>query len=384
MPKVNFTISFVRNVACAKDKPKSVFFDEKCNGLMLEVRPTGGKTYYLRYRNNRGRTRLLKLADARDINVSQARYLASKAKTKIVLGEDPNEEKKQFRTTPTFKQFIDEQYLPYVQSYKKSWKSDDSYLRCQILPSFRNKYMDEINRHHITELLQLLRSKNYKEGTCNRSLVLLRYVFNLAIRWETPGVKCNPSKDVLLFDDVEGKRERFLTQTEMRRLMEAVNESENSDLKNIVAMLALTGARKREVLDARWEDVDMQNCQWKIPINKSGRPRYVPLSNSVIGLLATLKKGTSPYLFANPKTGKPYREIFKSWDTARKQAGLSDVRMHDLRHSFASFLVNAGRSLYEVQRILGHTQIKTTQRYAHLSQETLICAANTAAQAINI
>jgi len=81
-------------------------------------------------------------------------------------------------------------------------------------------------------------------------------------------------------------------------------------------------------------------------------------------------------VFPNPKTGKPYVSIFYSWNTARKQAGLADVRIHDLRHSFASFLVNAGRSLYEVQKILGHTQIKTTQRYAHLSQDTLIDAAN--------
>jgi site-specific recombinase XerD len=84
-------------------------------------------------------------------------------------------------------------------------------------------------------------------------------------------------------------------------------------------------------------------------------------------------------VFANPKTGRPYVSIYNSWDTARKVAGLKDVRMHDLRHSFASFLVNAGRSLYEVQKILGHTQVKTTQRYAHLAQETLLDATNAVA-----
>ena len=83
-------------------------------------------------------------------------------------------------------------------------------------------------------------------------------------------------------------------------------------------------------------------------------------------------------MFANPQTGRPYVSVFCAWDTARKLADLADVRMHDLRHSFASFLVNAGRSLYEVQKLLGHTQVKTTQRYAHLSQETLLDAANAA------
>jgi site-specific recombinase XerD len=90
----------------------------------------------------------------------------------------------------------------------------------------------------------------------------------------------------------------------------------------------------------------------------------------------------SAYAFANPKTGKPYKHIFTAWDTARKKAGLSDLRIHDLRHSFASALINSGRSLYEVQKILGHTQVKTTQRYSHLSQESLVAAANTASPVV--
>jgi site-specific recombinase XerD len=88
------------------------------------------------------------------------------------------------------------------------------------------------------------------------------------------------------------------------------------------------------------------------------------------------------WAFPNPQTLKPYVSIYYPWDTARKHAGLADVRMHDLRHSFASLLINSGRTLYEVQRLLGHTQIKTTQRYAHLSEETLLAAANAATQAV--
>ena len=121
----------------------------------------------------------------------------------------------------------------------------------------------------------------------------------------------------------------------------------------------------------------MERRQWRIPTTKAGRPRYVPMSNGVLTLLANVPHDDKcPYVFANPKTKKPYCAFFHSWDTARKKAGLSDVRIHDLRHSFASFLVNAGRSIYEVQKILGHTQIKTTQRYAHLSQDTLLDAAD--------
>ena len=186
-----------------------------------------------------------------------------------------------------------------------------------------------------------------------------------------------------LFDDHDGKRDRFLSQEETQRLFEAVQRSCNPMLQFIIPMLILTGARKREVMDCRWEDLDIERRQWRIPTTKAGRPRYVPLSSGVITLLANLPHDQSvPWVFANPKTQKPYQSIFATWNTARKQAGLSDVRIHDLRHSFASFLVNAGRSLYEVQRILGHTQIKTTQRYAHLSQDTLLDAADAAFQTV--
>jgi integrase len=100
------------------------------------------------------------------------------------------------------------------------------------------------------------------------------------------------------------------------------------------------------------------------------------MSDGVVSLLGSVPRFDCEWVFANPKTLKPYVSIFCSWNTARTKAGLADVRIHDLRHSYASFLVNAGRSLYEVQRLLGHTQIKTTQRYTHLSHDTLLDATN--------
>lgn len=344
---------------------------------MLEVRQSGGKTYYLRYTNQRGRPRQMKLADARDVTLSQAKALADKARAQIALGEDPLSQKQAARDVPTFAEFIEQRYLPFVKGYKKSWNSDVSYLNNQILPVLGKKHLDEITKKDIIDFHHGLKAKGYKPGTCNRSLILLRYAFNLAIRWEIPGIKSNPTKDVPLFDDFAGKRDRFLSQEETQRLFGAVQQSDNPMLQFIVPMLILTGARKREVLDAKWEDFDLDRRQWRIPVTKTGRPRYVPLSIGVLTLLANVPHDEHcHWVFANPKTKKPYDSIFNSWNTARKQAGLSEVRIHDLRHSFASFLVNAGRSLYEVQRILGHTQIKTTQRYAHLSQDTLLDAAD--------
>ena len=140
---------------------------------------------------------------------------------------------------------------------------------------------------------------------------------------------------------------------------------------------------KREVLDARWEDFDFESRLWKIPVTKSGKPRYVPISDGLIAILKSVPRlAGSRYVFPNPDTGKPYVTIFYSWNTARQRAGLPDVRIHDLRHSFASILINSGRSLYEVQHLLGHTQSKTTERYAHLQRETLLNAANVVANMV--
>jgi integrase len=178
------------------------------------------------------------------------------------------------------------------------------------------------------------------------------------------------------------KRERYLSVEEAQRLYESVCKGDTM-LRYIVPMLILTGARKREVLDAKWEDFDLNRRIWRIPVSKSGKARHVPLSDGAITLLGSIpRKPKCDWAFANPDTCKPYASIFGTWNTARKRAGLSDVRLHDLRHSFASLLINSGRSLYEVQKILGHTQVKTTQRYAHLSQDTLLAAANAATEAV--
>ena len=230
------------------------------------------------------------------------------------------------------------------------------------MPALGKKHLDEISKHDVIAFHHGMRTKGYALGTCNRCLILLRYALNLAVRWEIPGVTANPTKDVALFED-PNKKERYLTQDEAQRLYESVRQSDNLMLQYIVPMLILTGARKREVLDSKWEDFDVVRRQWRIPVTKTGKPRHVPLSDGVLQLLESLPRyADCPWAFPNPNTMKPFVSFFSAWDTARNRAELADVRIHDLRHSFASFLVNAGRSLYEVQKILGHTQVKTTQR----------------------
>jgi integrase len=322
------------------------------------------------------------LASEQDISLRQARKLAEHKKNMIALGQDPFEEKEQTKQVPTFADFIADQYMPYVKSYKRSWDTDVSLLKNHLLPRFGKRYMDELTRQDIVKMHADRKASGAAAGSANRLLIMMRYIFNLALKWEVPGVKANPCKSVPLMEE-NNKMERYLSVEEAQRLNEAVCKSENAMLKYIVPMLILTGARKREVLDAKWNDFDLDRRAWRIPITKSGRARHVPLSDGALSVLGSMPRQAGvDWAFANPETGKPYVSIYYAWNTARQNVGLSDVRMHDLRHSFASLLINSGRTLYEVQHILGHTQVKTTQRYAHLSQDTLLAAANSATTAL--
>jgi len=345
MPKVLLTPQIVASTACPSGQRKLDLFDTSTKGLMLEIRETGGRTYYLRHQDKRGRTRQTKLADTRDVSLSQARTLADKARNRLAMGEDLQQEKLLARCVPTFADFIEKQYMPYVQSYKRSWSTDVSLLKNHLLPRFGKRYMDEITRQDIQKMHHDRRASGAAPGSANRLLIMMRFIFNLALKWETPGISANPCKGVPLMEE-NNHKERYLSTEEAQRLYDAVCMSDNPMLRFIVPMLILTGARKREVLDARWEDFDFSRRLWRIPMTKTGKARYVPLSDGALIVLNAIPRDPDiPWAFPNPGTGKPYVSIFCAWDTARKQAGLSDVRIHDLRHSFASLLINSGRTL---------------------------------------
>lgn len=382
MSKTMLTPTLVNTTVCPQGKRRVDVFDTKTKGLVLEVRPTGGKTFYLRYLDTRGRSRQVKLADAKDVSLSQARQLADTTRNKIAMGEDPLEQKAVKKAVLTVEDFFYNRYLVFAKGYKRSWDIDESVFRNHIKPKIGKKHLDEVTKDDIARLLHERKAQGAAAGSANRIVILCRYMFNMALKWEIPGVIKNPASGVQMFDDPPTK-ERYLSVEEAQFLYESVCQSDNEMLRYIVPMLILTGARRREVLDAKWEDFDFKRLSWRIPFTKTGRPRHIPMSDGVISLLNSIPRlDRCPYVFPNPKTRKPFVSVFNSWNTARAKAGLPDVRMHDLRHSFASFLVNNGRSLYEVQKLLGHTQIKTTQRYAHLSHDTLMEAASVAMNAL--
>ena len=383
MPKITLTQALVDNLICSPTKSKEDYFDTKTTGLLVQVLNSGRKTFYIRYQNERKKTVQKKLVSASLIKLVEARELSIKYLAQITMGEDPFAIKTALKTVPTLTDFIDNSYSPYVKSYKRSWSTDVSLIKNHIKPHFGKLYLDEFTKQHLISFIGS-HIKTHAPGSVNRVIILLRYIFNCALKWEVSGISKNPTADIPLLEENNAK-ERYLTAMEANTLIMALQLSDNKMLQYIIPILILTGARKNEVLKSKWEDFNIETRIWRIPMSKSGKARHVPISDGLLMLLQSIPRiENCSWLVPNPKTQLPYISFFCSWNTARKSVGLENVRVHDLRHSFASFLVNNGRSIYEVQRILGHTQIKTTQRYAHLSQDSLLAAANEISKAVPI
>jgi integrase len=197
-------------------------------------------------------------------------------------------------------------------------------------------------------------------------------MFNLAIRWEMR--PDNPASGFIR--NPESPRERFLDLKEIGRLSEVLAEHPNQRMADVIRLLMLTGARRGEGLRACWEHFDLDCAVWTKPAatTKQRRPHRTPISGATVQLLRRIRAWVPencPWVFLGDVEGKPIQEIKRFWDDVREEAGLEDVRIHDLRHTFASLLVSGGMSLPRIGRLLGHTQVQTTQRYAHLFDDPL-------------
>ena len=376
--RVDFDAKTLESVTIPQGKQNVTLTDTRTRGLQFELRQSGGHFSY-RY-SYQGRQRGIPIGPYGVLKVTDARRRAVELARMVALGQDPLNIKDEQRLCPTFHEFFTHKYLPFVKVDKRSWPTDESLYRNHIKDAFGEIKLNQITKGKVRDFLHSKISSGSAKGTVNRMLVLLRYSFNLAIEWEVAGVTENPAKGVKPFQE-NNKIERYVTQEESLALKAALEQSVNPLLKYIIAYLLVTGARKQEALRARWDDIDLNANVWRIPLSKSGKVRHITLSETAVDFLILVKANNAtllgqqfdscPYVFPNPSTLKPFCNVFYAWDTARRLAGLPEVRIHDLRHTFASTLVNNGVSLYEVQKLLGHAHIRTTERYAHLKQERL-------------
>lgn len=364
--------ALVASLRCPSGSPRFDVRDLACPGLLLELRPSGEATWYICTRTPMGTRRQIRLGDRDSLSLQDARLRCCEIHASIISSDDMSYEVYPRYACQTLQRFALERYLPFVKTYKRSWRCDLSILSIHILPVLGQRPLDRITQQDIMDLHSHMFTNGYAIATANRIVILLRYIYNLALRWQIKGVHSNPAAKLPL-PMVHNERQTFISESQAKKLLDAVDSSPNQDLGLIVRMLLLTGARKREVLDARWNELDLESGLWRITRTKNQKPRIIPLSTELRTSLANRqsKQSGSPWVFVNPATSAPYKSIYYSWNSARVEAGLGSLRLHDLRHSFASFLINSGHSLYEVQQLLGHHSPSMTQRYAHLDDTTL-------------
>ncbi len=357
--------------------------DADLPGLYIEVRATspGQGTYYLRYKDTTGKTCHKRISTVAEVSLADARKQAKVLKGEIASGINPKGEAKKIMLT--YDAFFQDEYLPYVTPRKRSWKRDEELYRLRIKKVFGGVKLNAITRQQIQTFHTAILDEGLSPASADHHVKLLRQSLNLAIEWDM--LDKNPASKVPLFN-VDNKVEHYLDDAQLQRLLAVLRSPDSPrSVCQIALFLLSTGARLNEALSAKWVDIDQATRVWRIPatVSKSRKIRVVPLNDSALEVLAELDtQGEFEHLFVNRQTGKPYTTIMKVWSRLRLKAGLPFLRIHDLRHMYASFLVNSGRTLYEVQACLGHSDPKVTMRYSHLSSKSMQEAANSASLAI--
>lgn len=370
--KVKLTKRIVEG-ARSDSEARLSLWDRDISGFHLRIYPTGRKVYYFQYRNSYKATRKIKIGVHGNISTEQARDTAQKLALEVSAGIDPAANALSKKSQPTMSDLCKE-YLnlhAHMNKRETSTRNDTSMIDNIIIPAFGRKKLEGISGHDLQKLHKGMQSTPYQ---ANRVRSLLSKMFSLAMEWNWHTE--NPAKYVSKYQ--EDKRTRWLDEEEMQRLWKVLDGYYKPAVSIAIKMLLLTGARKTEVLSARWEQFDFKRGVWIKPshLTKQKREEHLPLSTATLKLLEEWReKNNSEFLFPGKIPGQCIQEIKKSWATIRTTAGLEGVRLHDLRHTHASHLVSSGLSLSIVGKLLGHTQTSTTQRYAHLADEPLRQAA---------
>lgn len=347
------------------------YSDTEVIGLKLAVGKSGRKYFWHRYRYH-GVKRTMKLGEYPSLNVADARQMVNDNKNLLGRNLDPAGERNKRRNVPTLSEFAIEEYVPYAQQHKRSWKDDESKLRREIGDTLGHLPLTEITTRDIMQLHAAIRKKG-SAATANRYLALLSRLFSLAIQWGH--LEKNPAKGVIKYKEA-GPRERNLSGDELARFLSALDEEGGNSTSNALKLLLLTGLRsKSELFSLPWSEVDLKNGTVRLLHTKNGRVRTVALNSVALELMKTISVAADPecpWVFP-ARTGPGHlTDIRKPLKRAMVRADLKDLRPHDLRRSFGSLAVNAGVDIYQVMGLLGHSSVAVTQRvYAHLLQGTL-------------
>ena len=382
VPKPTIPLFNIDELSVPEGKSKVEYSVSVAQGLKIVV-SRASKTFMFRGVFN-GKKISTTLGKYPEMSLDQAINIVLAFQNKLKMGINPIDEIKKIENIPTLAYFFYKVYLPLAKLNKKSWKDDVSRFKNHIEPTLGNIQLNQITSAMLSDLMLEIKTEDRANATVNRSRALLSSMFNVAFEREI--IEQSPMTRVKKLVE-QNQIERYLSDDELKRLMNVLANHHAHDIDNqiivgIVEMLLLTGARKGEVLNLKWSDLDENNHLWKLNENKSGKPRIIQLNSQAQQIIRRMSRKYL-YVFANPKTGLPFNDIRKTFQKILEAAQIENFRIHDLRHNFASMAVNNGCDIYVVQHLLGHASPTTTQRYAHLRQDTLRNASEMLAERIN-
>jgi integrase len=347
-----------------------ITYDPEVPGFGARITTNGAKSFVLNYRVA-GRERRITIGSYPAWTVAAAREQAKLLRRRVDQGQDPMGERHAERAAPTVADMA-ERYLAEGVSRKRprSVIEDKSLLNQLVLPALGKLRVAAVRRADIEAF-----HRDVSKTTpvrANRAHSLLRRMFNLSIGWEW--VSVNPCTGIER--NFEDNRERFLSPDELRRLLVALDECRDRQSANAIRLCLLTGARRGEVLNAEWPQFDLTpgGGIWTKPASatKQRRSHRIPLNAAARALLGRMRpEATGPRLFPGRRENETQADLKRTWAAVCKRAEISDLRLHDLRHSYASFLASAGLSLPIIGQLLGHSSLTTTARYSHLLDDPL-------------
>ncbi len=362
-----------RAVAKLTVEKDTVFWDRDLTGFGVRVYPTGGKVYVAQARGPGGPRRVT-VGRYGVIHADEARKRAAHIIARIKAGEEAVPEPIKPACGPTVAELA-KRYLAeyvYVRCKPRTVKTVRSVVCRHIVPALGKLPLASVERKHVAELHQRLSAT---PAAANQAVRALSAMYKLAESWElVPDGLSNPCRAISEYPG--RRRERFLTEAELDRLGSALDEAEtkggaSASAVAAIRLLILTGCRKSEILNLRWEDVALDQAELRLADSKTGA-RVVSISEPAVKLLAGLPRlPGDPWVIPGRKPGTHLRKLDDAWQSVRSRAGLHDVRLHDLRHSFASRALALGEGLTVIGKLLGHARIETTSRYAHLARDSV-------------
>ena len=354
------------------------YSDLEIPGLKALVSKSREIVFYHRYVFG-GKKRAMRIGAYPGTTVLDARQRVQENKGKLDVNIDPQDTMDRIKGMPNFREHA-RAFLAFVRGYKRSANADESKLRLYLNDYFGDRRLCDITTRDI-QVYHMMIAKKLSQSTANRHLALLSMMFSVAIQWDI--LERSPTKGVKKFKE-DNQKQRFLSADEIGRLYQAMEAEDNKVAVNALKLLLLTGCRREEILKLKWEDVSIESGTLFLPDSKTGS-RYVQLNAAARELLTSIVRGKGPFVFPGHRNeNKPLNNPRKCFTRLLEHAGIEEnVRLHDLRHTHASILVNSGASLFVVQKALGHSTSQMSQRYSHLSNQTLRDASETVSALIN-